>query len=160
MKLRKSNHWREEVFQEINNLVRSMKIEPTDQHKYVKTRDRGGLWYICSEGIEIFECVEFIFRDLTKGHIVKIDFPLLIQKCLENYVIKFNFKVILKHASCSLDKDITNDLLEKLVGLYLRIRAHSYAKEIKEKHKLLIKSTKKHSLRKELKKNSGEDDKK
>ena len=51
VKLRKSNHWREEVFQEIINLVRSMKIEPNDQHKYVKTRDRGGLWYICSERI-------------------------------------------------------------------------------------------------------------
>ena len=154
LKLRKSQHWREEAFQNMISLLRSLKIEPTDKHKYIKVRDRGGLWYICDEMVEIFQCVESIFRDATQGHIFKIDYPLLIQKCMTNYLVKINFQIILKRVECTLEKDISKDLLEKLIGLFLRIRAHSYAKDVKEKHKLLAKTAKKRSLRKELKKNT------
>ena len=52
----------------------------------------------------------------------------------------------------SIDVDVGEDLLEKLLGLFLRIKGFSYAKDIKEKHKPSANTSKKRSLRTELKK--------
>ena len=51
-----------------------------------------------------------------------------------------------------IDSDVGKDLVEQILGLFSRIRAFSYAKTIKEKHKLQSKKCSKRSLRTELKK--------
>ena len=51
-----------------------------------------------------------------------------------------------------IDEEISFNLLEELLGLLGRLRSHTYAHNIKERHKLKIKELKKHSLRTELKK--------
>ena len=54
----------------------------------------------------------------------------------------------------TIDEEISFNLLEKLLGLFVCVRSHTYACNIKERHKLKVKEAKKHSLRTELKKNT------
>ena len=55
-------------------------------------------------------------------------------------------------AGIKIDEEISFNLLENLLGLFVRVRSHTYARNIKERHKLKVKEVKKHSLRTELKK--------
>ena len=41
------------------------------------------------------------------------------------------------------EEETSNNLLEMIVGLYIRLRCHSYAKDIKEKEKVKRKSVRK-----------------
>ena len=50
------------------------------------------------------------------------------------------------------EDEISNNFLEMIIGLYIKVRCHSYAKDIKEKVKR--KSIRKQSLRTEIKKRS------
>ena len=50
------------------------------------------------------------------------------------------------------EEETSNNLLEMIIGLYIRVQCHSYAKDIKEKEKVKRKSIRKQSLRTEIKK--------
>ena len=55
-------------------------------------------------------------------------------------------------AEIQIDEEISFNLLENLLGLFVRVRSHTYAHNIKGRHKLKVEEVKKHSLRTELKK--------
>ena len=151
-KLRLSKHWQEDAFQMMLSILRAFKIDPTDEYRFVKARDRGGMWYVRKEAVELFKEVEMVFRQATKSHVVNINYPVLLTTCLKNMKIRSWYDIVLRCQEFKPDKELAIDLLEKLIGLYLRIRAHSYAKNIKEKHKFANKASNKHSLRNELEK--------
>ena len=52
------------------------------------------------------------------------------------------------------EEETSNNLLEMIIGLYIRVHCHSYAKDIKQKEKVKRKSIRKQSLRTEIKKSS------
>ena len=54
-------------------------------------------------------------------------------------------------ADIQIDEEISFNLLENLLELFVRVRSHTYAHN-KGRHKLKVKEVKKHSLRTELKK--------
>ena len=152
LKLRKSKHWNEGHFQQSINLLQSFKVEANESHKLVKAKDRGGLWYICDGVIKIFEEAEAEFKKVTAKRVTKINYQLIVKTLMSNYCIKYDWRKLI--GDSLIDVDVGKDLLEKILGLFLRIRGFSYAKDIKEKHKLSAKTNKKHSLRTELKKAS------
>ena len=57
-----------------------------------------------------------------------------------------------KSVNPKVSKENAVNLLEELISLYLRIQSHSFAKDIKEIHKVKNKKLKEHSLRKTIKK--------
>ena len=69
-----------------------------------------------------------------------------------DYSVKADWRKLTRDSV--IDSDVGKDLLEKLLELFLRIRGFSYAKDMKEKHKMNAKASKKHSLRTELKKST------
>lgn len=151
LQLRKSKHWREEKFQQCITLLRSFKTEPTDDHRLVKAKDRGGLWFISQDGIKIFQEAEFHFIEITSTEISKLDYKSLVDHLMVNFTVKFHWKRLVENSEVVIDKDVGRDLLERILGLFLRIRSFSYAKQIKEKYKLQTKTVKKRSLRTGLK---------
>ena len=40
-------------------------------------------------------------------------------------------------------KEIEHNLLQDIIGLYLRVRCHSYARDVKEKHNIAKKAARK-----------------
>ncbi len=148
-KLRTQIKWRN--YQKSLAILKAFKTEPNENHKLVAAKDLGGLWYIRVEGEKIFKAAEYKFRYTTRGFVRKIDEKKMINELVKQYFVKNNFQIILDE--CNIDKDeITSNLLEKIVGLYRRVRCHSYAKDIKEKHKIVKKTAgQKRSLRGTLK---------
>ena len=147
--LRKKKNWKD--FQQSIDILRNFKVDPDESHKLVSSKDRGGLWYICKEGISLFLSAEILFRKTTKNFVTSIDYPALLGILVKDFDVKSNFEKILSDNDCA-KSEYAKNLLEKILGLYLRIRCHSYAKDIKEKQKIVRKTAgKKRSLRTELK---------
>ena len=68
IQLRKSRHWREEKFQQCINFLRNLKIDPTEKHRFVRfvmAIDRGGLWFVCENIVNIFKQAEFAFSKVS-----------------------------------------------------------------------------------------------
>eukprot|EP00794_Sanderia_malayensis_P011562 gene11562-12757_t len=60
------------------------------------------------------------------------------------------FKAVVA-ATLDIENEIAINVFETLIHLYVRVRSHSHAKDIKEKHKAMKKLSKKNSLRTEIK---------
>ncbi|XP_066920535.1 uncharacterized protein [Clytia hemisphaerica] len=160
LKLRKNRNYWKVSFQQMIALICEFKVEATEEQKFIHAKDRGGLWYTRKEAIAIFHSVELIFRNFTKKKkmtVRKIDYKLIKQNCVKNIEVRINFDKVLKSHESAITKDLAYDLLDTLVGLYIRIRAHSYAKNVREKFKLALKLNRQKSLREELKRASNDD---
>ena len=150
-KLRKSKHWCEDQFQQSIQLLQAFKIEKNDTYKLVYAKDRGGLWYVCMDSIKLFEQAELEFLQQTVGHVTNIDSKPLVDTLMKNHVVKSFWHKMVEDSMLSIDSDVGKDVLEQMLGLYIRVRSFAYAKSIREKHKLQAKRGKKRSLRNELK---------
>ena len=62
------------------------------------------------------------------------------------------FNCVRKKSDIEIKKEIGLNLLEDMLTLYIRIRAHSHAKDKQEDHKMSKNKTKARSLRTEIKK--------
>ena len=127
------------------------------RQRLIALRDRGGLWMVCRELENIFVETEKEFRVATKDFITKIDDKTIVKKVLIIPTVVTNSQKL-----C--DKIDTNDtddtwkvkLMKMVIGLYVRIRAHSYAKDIRELHKWKKHENRKRSLRNHMKLNEKE----
>ena len=73
---------------------------------------------------------------------------------LEDPIINAHYSNMVDSADIKVEDETLNNLLGMIIGLYVRVRCHSCAKDIKEKEKVKRKSTWKQSLRTEIKKRS------
>ena len=151
-KLRTGPSWRKPSNKQCVDLLSKCKISPKEEHKLIKARDRGGMWYVCKEMVEIFEATELEFDKATRNRVRRINYKAMTPFIMKNVNVKFAFRKIVDKSQVTIDKELSKDLLEKLIALYLRIRCHSFAKDVREKHKMNKKLNRAKSLRKELEK--------
>ena len=149
-KLRKSPSWRKPSHQQCIDLLSKVKILPTEEHKLIKARDRGGLWYVSKDVVDIFETAEIEFNNATQTHVRRINYKAMLPIIMKNINVKHAYRKIIENSQVTIEKDLSKDLLEKLISLYLRIRCHSFAKDVREKHKMIAKINRAKSLRHEL----------
>ena len=70
---------------------------------------------------------------------------------LENCTITSNFRTVFYDTDPKVDSEISRNLLEQMLTLFVQLRTFSFAEDICEKHKATKKKTKKRSLRTEIK---------
>ena len=58
----------------------------------------------------------------------------------------------------TIDRSVGKDVLHSILGLYVRVRSFSFAKDIIQKHKMKAKQNKTKGLRKEIKRSVEEQD--
>ena len=121
-------------------------------------KNRGGLWAVTTEALKIFSIAEIHFCESSSAVVFQIDCPKMINQLLQESEIISNFTCISNKAELPVDKEVAMDMLESVLTLYVRVRAHSYAKNIKEKHMVATKKPKTRSLRTEIKKKSSSKD--
>lgn len=109
-----------------------LKILPTEEHTLIKSHNRGGLWYICKEGVEIFEKVKLLFQKVFKSHVTSIDYKSMVVKLMNNVHVEFAFRSIIENSNVMIKSDLSKDLLEKLISLFLKIYYYTFAKDIRE----------------------------
>ena len=100
----------------------------------VTVKGRGGLWKVNNDTQKIFEICEIEFQrnktKIMKYH--KIDINKLCRNLLKNSLVQFHYYNIYSSISSKLSRENAVNLFEELILLYLRIRSHAFAKDVKE----------------------------
>ena len=124
----------------------------TSHHRLINERDRGGLWRLKYDCINIFKSCESYFLSATKNFVSKIDCKHLVSQLLEDTFVLGCFGDMRRSAEEKVSKEISLNLLEDMLTLYIRVRSHSYAKDKQQHHKIVKSLNKSRSLRTEIKK--------
>ena len=128
-------------------------VENDDTQAFVNVRDRGGLWKVCKKMQDIFVECEILFRTKTSTFTSSLVCKDLVTQSLKNITINSNFNNI-PSGDIHMKKEFRINLLENILTLYFPVRAFSFAKDVREKHKAAHKAMRKRSLRTEIKKAS------
>lgn len=138
--------------QAIISILSSAKAADISKLRLVDALNRGGLCPITSECENVFLIAEKMFRDNTsQGNLRNIDVSEMVKLLLNDLELISFFNSVVEDSSCKPSKEIQINLLEKMLGLYLRVRAFSLAKDLTAKDH---KTTKEKALRKKLKTDS------
>ena len=120
----------------------------------LRAKDRGGLWTVNAEVLEIFCAVETHFRHVTNCAHRNIDSQKMVSELLRNSSVLCNFNKLRNITTEKVSKEIAFNLLEQLVLLYIRVRTFSWVKSRNDLEKIKSKKKKVRSLRTEIKKAS------
>ena len=112
------------------------------QHKLVDIKNRGGLWKINGPAIQIFKIVEFKFRCITKTSHNKIDSHALVKDLITNCGILSNFGKLKNESDEEVSEEISLNLLEHVMMLYIRARTFSFVQNKQQLHKIESKQKK------------------
>ena len=116
------------------------------EHKLVNTKNRGGLWKVTAEVFEIFCIAEQIFKKHTETCSHKIDGQLITKAVLEDTGVLANFSKLKSNINYA-QNEITKNILEDLIHLYIKTRTFSLVRSKMDAHKLLLRKNKARSLR-------------
>ena len=120
----------------------------------INAKDRGGLWKVIPQVVEIFATVEKHFRESTKIIGRNIDSKTMVSTLIKNSYILSNYTTIRDLSTEKVSKEVALNLLENLIMLYVRVRVFSLVKDNRELHKMEAKKKRLKSLRTEIKKAS------
>jgi len=91
-------------------------------------------------------------QEISISNLRKINTISITQKLITDVDIVSLFNNILEEANTEIDNEVSKNLLEKMIALYLRVRAFSTARDITTKGKLQSKTVKAKGLRNTIKK--------
>ena len=78
----------------------------------------------------------------------------MVSHLLTNIEILANYSIVCNATAEKVEKEVSSNLLEQMLTLYVRLRSFSYAKDKVQHHKIVAKKIKTRSLRTEIKKAS------
>ena len=151
---KKSNQNTEIVKEYLANLAAGKlgdEKEELPEHKLVNTKNRGGLWKVTAEVFEIFCISEQMFKKHTETCSNKIDGQLITKAVLEDTGVLANFSKLKSNINYA-DNEITKNILEDLIHLYIKTKTFSLVRSKMDAHKLLLRKNKASSLRTGIKK--------
>ena len=123
----------------------------TEDDKFINAKNRGGLWKVTVGVFEIFFIVEKYFRANVANQNRMIDVKLMVSTLMLDFSVLPHFTTLTNTASEELDKEISLNLLESMITLYLRARTFKYVSLQKEAFKLESSKKKMKSLRTSIK---------
>jgi hypothetical protein len=138
-------------------------ISYTLGHRLIHAKRRGGLTEINSEAQKIFFQAENIYKTYVNSNDMRehnINTQKMASELMLDPMVVSSYGNIIDASCLSVDIEIKENVLEKLLTLYLKVRAFSTAKDIVSKHRIEKKSKKTKALRKDLKNKSSDDQKK
>ena len=109
-------------------ILHARKVENDDTKALVNARDRGGLSKVYKKMQDIFVECEILFRTKTSSLVCKD----LVNQSLKIITINSNFNDILS-VDIHMKREFRINLLEHILTLYFRVRAFSFAKDVREK---------------------------
>ena len=134
------------------------KIDSDDIQRRVNAQDRGGFWRVNETIQNIFIVCEKIFPSFTLAFCLVFKCSELVQEMQANSIIISNYDSLCYSIEPKVNKELSLNLLESMLKLFVKVHTFSFARDIKEKHKVKNKKTKARSLRTEIKKSSSRKD--
>lgn len=138
---------------------KSDRMEEEPSEKLINVKDRGGLWRLKKDVVRIFEVCEEKFHEASQGFKMHFDAESVVENVRKNIIVRSCFNSLCRSVEFEFSKEVSANLLEKLLLLYVRIRCHSHARKIKEDHKMRLKVSKQKSLRTEIKRSTSSKEK-
>ena len=135
-------------------ILETCKVKEDSSQTLVNIKDRGGLWKLNKKIQDLFLECELLFRSKTEHFLSKLVSEELVKVMSTNCSVSSIYKSICNEIDPKVNKEISMNLLDHLLTLFVRVRTFSYARDIREKHKIAKKSSKSRSLRTEIKKAS------
>lgn len=132
--------------------------EPAESQKLVCSLNRGGLWYITRPAECIFLYTERYFRQFTPSHCQAIDITGITKKAMVDTRVITSYQTLTADSELSTTNSINKDVLQSIISLYIRVRSHSYARDVIEHHKMKSKTNKGKALRKEIKRSCDQEE--
>ena len=160
-RIRKSKSWSSHTNQQKLTLfkggkVDSSEVENIDHYQLVRCRDRGGLWFISQDAINIFIQTEKTFKVKTQNFTNKIDYNEIVNAVRGMEEIQSAIANIEETSDVSVENELLQNFLEEIILQYVIVRANSYAKNELQKHKQKFNVSKSKALRTELKRSSAD----
>ena len=123
----------------------------TEEDELIDAKNRGGLWKVTNGVSEIFFAVEKYFRANVANQKRKIDVKCMVLRLMKYSSILSHYTTLTNLASGELEKEISLNLLESMITLYLRARTFNYVYLQKEAFKIESAKKKMKSLRTSIK---------
>ena len=146
--------------QNILSILDASITKDISNQKLVRSVTRGGLRAVNNQCINIFLIVEkhFSVTNVTKKkNLRKIPTDEIINYLLKNPDIISNYNSFSTQSQGTISKEISKNVLEKMLRLYIRVRSFSYVKDVNFKKILQSRTTDKKSLTANLKKKSDQE---
>ena len=142
--------------EQIKSLVLACKCEDEiniQDQKLIQILNRGGLWAIKKELQYIFIHTETLFRKTATVKIVNINIYMIINNLFQNVDVMERINYLSDECPMKLDdSSIKVETFHMIIELYLKVRCHSYAKDIMTEIRIKNKNDKREKgLRKLLK---------
>lgn len=131
----------------------------SDSQKLVSSLDRGGLWPMTESAQNIFFRTEHYFRQSTlRGahSLQRVDIAGIAQKSVSDSDVVSNYQTMVSDAVLVPTKNVSKDVLDSIVNLYIRVRSFSLAKDTIQHFKINAKQAKGKALRKEIQRSCDE----
>ena len=141
-----------EIYMQYCSILLAGKVHQDEEQIIVNAKNRGGLWKVDSDVQNMFLLIEKLFRKERKVFVTKINDKCITETAIQGSNLLQFYENLCSKAEIKIDDEISFNLLENLLGLFVHVRSHIYACNIKERHKLKVKEVKKRYLRTELKK--------
>ena len=132
-KLRNSKKWQSQFDTSCMAILRAGKCDTDDSQILVNVQNRGSLWLLTDNGQKLFESVEHLFKENALGFKTKIQYDHVTLQISEDPCINAYYSNMVDNADMKVEEETSNNLLEMIIGLHIRVCCHSYAKGIKEK---------------------------
>ena len=151
-KVKKSSKVSSSESQQMIAILETSRVRVEANQKLVNTLNRGGLWAAHGLMQDIFVCCEIEFRKLvTVQNIRKLDSKQLVDTLVCDITVNSKFNHLLEKTPIKIDNHVAKDTLQKVIELFVNVRAFSHAKGIVESCKAKQHKTKSKSLRKDIK---------
>ena len=151
-KIRNSSKFNSFENQQFLNILECT-LDKKGGNEVIDSLSRGGLKTVTSDTLRIFYLAEEEFRKTTEiSNLRKINAEEIAQTLLENHDIVSIFKTVTDDVTDVTDETREN-VLNKILPLYLRVRSYSLARDLTSKQKKESKDAKiKKGFRKQIKK--------
>ena len=131
-------------------MLYAAKSDDFSSQKLISCQTRGGLWAVTAECLQVFKIVEEEFRKETSAvHVTKIDRGKISEALIQGIDMISAYNSMAHGFTTAISKETRFCLLDKMIMLFLQVRAFSYVKD-----KTKVQACKNKALCKDIKKRS------
>ena len=114
------------------SILLGAKVFQDEEQILLNSKDRGSLWKVNNDAQNILSIAKTMFRRATNNFVSKMNEVNLISDAVQNTKLRSYYDNLCQNAETLVDEETSVKLLEQIVGLSIRVRSHSYARDVGE----------------------------
>ena len=112
------------------SILLGAKVFQDEEQILLNSNDRGSLRKVNNDAQNILSIAETMLRRATNNLVFKMNKVNLISEAVQNTKLRSYYDNFCQNAETLVDEETSVNLLEQIVGLFIRVRSHSYARDV------------------------------